>query len=110
MPGTGRNENDDDAAMRTRLAALSKELSSGAANPSPGSRSDAGSSAVGQAVSLGVRVTSEFVAAILVSGFIGWQIDRWLGSSPAALIVFIVLGTAAGFWNVYRIATRTGSK
>lgn len=110
MAGSGRSENDDDAAMRTRLAALSKDLSGGATRPADAARSEASSSAVGQAVSLGVRVTSEFVAAILVSGFIGWQIDRWIGSSPAALIVFIVLGTAAGFWNVYRIATRTGSK
>ena len=55
-------------------------------------------------MSLGFRVMSEFVAAVLVGGFIGWALDRWLGISPAALIVFLGFGAAAGFWNVYRIA------
>ena len=104
------SEDYDDAAMRIRLAALSKDLSGGSAKPGPAPRPDDGPSAMGQAVSLGLRVTSEFVAAILVAGFIGWQLDRWFHSSPAGLIVFIVLGAAAGFWNVYRIAARTGSK
>ena len=57
-------------------------------------------------MSLGFRVMSEFVAAVVVGGFIGWAIDRWLGISPAGLIVFGALGTAAGFWNVYRIAAQ----
>ena len=47
---------------------------------------------------------SEFVASVVVGAVIGWAIDHWLGSSPVALILFIGLGTAAGFWSVYRIA------
>lgn len=97
---------DDDAAMQARLKELSGALDShrkAAAAPKPtgGFSSPDG---MGQAMSLGFRVMSEFVAAVVVGGFIGWVIDRWLGSSPAALIVFLGLGTAAGFWNVYRIA------
>ena len=59
---------------------------------------------MGEAMSLGFRVMTEFVAAVVVGGFIGWAIDRAIGTSPGFLIAFLALGTAAGFWNVYRIA------
>ena len=99
---------DDDAAMRARLKELSGALDShreAAAKPTAGLQPPNG---MGQAMSLGFRVMSEFVAAVVVGGFIGWVIDRWLGISPAALIVFGALGTAAGFWSVYRIAMQPG--
>ena len=98
-------EPDDDAALRARLKDLSGALASH--RKAADDRAPSGAPApngMGQAVSLGFRVMSEFVAAVVVGGFIGWAIDRWLGISPAALIVFLGLGTAAGFWNVYRIA------
>lgn len=101
---------DDDAAMRARLKDLSGALDSHR-KASATRQTTGGFSApngVGQAMSLGFRVMSEFVAAVVVGGFIGWAIDRWLGISPAALIVFLGLGTAAGFWNVYRIAMQPG--
>lgn len=60
----------------------------------------------GRALSLGFRVLSEFVAGVVVGFLIGWQLDIWLSTSPLFLIVFLALGTAAGFWNVYRIAAR----
>ena len=98
---------DDDAAMRARLKDLSGALDGhrkGAETrqPTGGFSSPNG---MGQAMSLGFRVMSEFVAAVVVGGL---AIDRWLGTSPGALIVFLALGTAAGFWNVYRIAMQPG--
>ena len=44
------------------------------------------------------------VAAVAVGGLIGWQCDRWFHTSPFLLILFLALGTAAGFWTVYRLA------
>ena len=101
---------DEDAAMRARLKDLSGALD-GHRKAAETRQQPAGFSSpngMGQAMSLGFRVMSEFVAAVVVGGFIGWAIDRWLGISPAALIVFLALGTAAGFWNVYRIAMQPG--
>ncbi len=100
----------DDANLQARLKDLSGALDSHrkaaeTRQPTGGFTSPSG---MGQAMSLGFRVMSEFVAAIVVGGFIGWAIDRWLGISPAALIVFLGLGTVAGFWNVYRIAMQPG--
>jgi ATP synthase protein I len=50
----------------------------------------------------GMRATSELVGGVLVGGFIGWQLDRWLGTKPWLLILFFLLGVGAGFWNVMR--------
>ena len=100
------SENDDE--MRARLANLTTSLggSASAAKPAVHSKSDA-PQGMGQAVNLGMRVMSEFVASVVVGGVIGWAIDHWLGTSPGGLIIFVGLGTAAGFWSVYRLATQS---
>lgn len=54
------------------------------------------SPAEGRAESRGWAIGIEFVGAVLVSGFIGWLIDRWLESAPWAMIVLLLLGFAAG--------------
>ena len=46
--------------------------------------------------SRGWAVGIEFVGAVLVSAFVGWLIDRWLGTQPWIMIALIVLGFAAG--------------
>jgi ATP synthase protein I len=52
----------------------------------------------------GFRLSSELVAGVAVGALIGWLLDRWLGSSPWGLIVFLLLGFAAGILNVMRAA------
>jgi ATP synthase protein I len=48
------------------------------------------------------RLMTEMVAALFVGGVIGWALDRWLGTRPWLLLVFLTLGIAAGFLNAYR--------
>lgn len=60
---------------------------------------------MGGVLSLAFRVMSEFVAAVVVGVAIGWGIDWLAGTTPWFLIVFLLFGAAAGFWNVYRIGT-----
>jgi NADH dehydrogenase len=50
------------------------------------------------------------VGRIEFGGFIGWQADIWLGTTPFGLVVFLVLGTVAGFWNVYKLAATPTSR
>jgi ATP synthase protein I len=57
-----------------------------------------------KALGTGLRVGSELIAGVLVGGFIGWWIDRWLGTSPFGLLIMVTVGMASGFWSVYRIA------
>lgn len=55
-------------------------------------------------MALALRVASEFVSSILVGAAIGYGIDWLLGSSPWVMIVFLLLGFAAGVFNVMRSA------
>jgi ATP synthase protein I len=50
------------------------------------------------------RLSTEFVAAVVVGGGIGWGLDRIFGTSPAFLLIMFVLGVAAGFRNILRAA------
>ena len=52
----------------------------------------------------GLRLSSELVAGVLVGAGMGWLLDRWLGTSPWGLFVFLMLGFAAGVMNVMRVA------
>jgi ATP synthase protein I len=61
-------------------------------------RSQGISDAQGRAESRGWAVGIEFVGTVLVSGFIGWAIDKHagFGTSPWAMIVMLLFGFAAG--------------
>jgi ATP synthase protein I len=49
-----------------------------------------------------LKLSSEFIAAVIVGVGLGWFIDRLAGTSPFGLIVFLLLGFAAGVVNVLR--------
>lgn len=51
-----------------------------------------------------MRLSSEFIAGILVGAALGWAVDQLLGISPWGLIVFLILGFAAGVLNLLRAA------
>jgi ATP synthase protein I len=53
-------------------------------------------------VGLAYRLTIEIIAAIGVSGFIGWWIDKVLETKPVALLIMLFLGVAAGIANAIR--------
>ena len=55
---------------------------------------------------LAVRLGSEFVAAVIVGVALGWGLDSVAGTAPWGLIVFLLLGFAAGVMNVLRAAGR----
>jgi ATP synthase protein I len=97
----------DEKALHERLDKLSGEIEAqrkGSRSQTEGDATDLAGKSAGQAMNLGFRVLTELVAGVVVGGLIGWQLDTWFNTSPFLLIVLLVLGTAAGFWNVYRIA------
>ena len=51
-----------------------------------------------------LRLSSEFIAAIIVGAGLGWFIDSLAGTSPWGLIVMLLIGFAAGVLNVMRAA------
>ena len=54
------------------------------------------------------RVGLELVSALVVGVAIGYLLDRWLGTKPWLLILFFVLGSAAGLLNVFRFTSGLG--
>jgi ATP synthase protein I len=94
----------DEAALSARYKRLGERLGhihpDHASDQSPAQRPTADPSAMAR----GFRLSTELVAAVVVGALIGWVLDRWLGISPWGLIVFLLLGFAAGVLNVMRAA------
>ncbi len=57
----------------------------------------------------GMQAGVEFVGAILLSAFIGFQIDKFFGTMPLFFISLLLLGIGTGFYNVYRITQNMGT-
>jgi ATP synthase protein I len=53
-----------------------------------------------------LRMGTDFTAALVVGVVLGYWIDRWLHTKPFGIIIFLFLGFAAGFMNIYRAQTR----
>jgi ATP synthase protein I len=93
-----------EAALSERLRRLGERLEHSASSstppetPAPRPTSDA------SGLARGLRLSTELVGGVVVGGLIGWFLDRWLGISPWAFIVFVLLGFAAGMLNLMRSA------
>ncbi|HMO29342.1 AtpZ/AtpI family protein [Enterovirga sp.] len=99
--GVSEGSSGDD--LSGRLDRLGAKLE--ARRPAPAPRPARGaSSSDPSALSKALRISSEFVAGVVVGGGLGWAIDKGLGTSPWGLIVFLLLGFAAGVYNVIRSA------
>ena len=61
------------------------------------------------ALGLAFRVAVELVSAVAVGLAIGWGLDYLLDTKPWLMVVFIILGFAAGVINVYRMASGFGN-
>ncbi len=96
------NKGGDGGSFEERLRAARLRQGIDPPTPAPGS-TGAGSSSQASTMGVGLRVGVEMVSALAVAVAIGWYLDRWLHSSPAFLVVFVLLGGAAGVANVWRV-------
>jgi ATP synthase protein I len=97
----------DGATLSARLSGLNKRLSKVRNDRDVEASEAANEDAVrsrASAMAVGLRLSSELVAGVLVGAAIGWGFDRLLSTSPWGLIVFLLLGFAAGVINVMRSA------
>lgn len=98
----------DDAALSARLGRLDQRLSSlqdtRKSEADHGERQNQDASARASALARGFRLSSELVAGVAVGAVIGWGFDYVLSTSPWGLIVFFLLGFAAGVINLMRVA------
>jgi ATP synthase protein I len=106
--GSRDRSSPDEAALSARLGSLDQRLSEirGRRNigtDQSGNEQDA-AQAKASAMAIGLRLSSELVAGVLVGAALGWGFDRLLSTSPWGLIVFLLLGFTAGVINVMRAA------
>jgi ATP synthase protein I len=92
----------DEAALSARFKRLGERLSS--RGRSSDDQPDRPQASDPSAIARGFRLSAELVAGVLVGAGIGWLLDWWLGISPLGMIVFLLLGFAAGVLNVMRAA------
>jgi ATP synthase protein I len=52
---------------------------------------------------LGFRIGAELVAGVMVGVGIGLALDSWLKTAPWLMVLFLLLGGAAGLMNVFRL-------
>ena len=50
------------------------------------------------------KMSTELVAAVLIGTFIGFILDSWFDTKPILIIIFFLIGVAAGITNVFRSA------
>jgi ATP synthase protein I len=101
------DRSSEEEALSARLRRLGDALDRERASHPP--ETDRGRSrADASGFARGFRLASELFAGILVGAGIGWAFDRLIGTSPFGLIVFLLLGFAAGVLNVVRAAGASG--
>jgi ATP synthase protein I len=94
----------DEAALSARLQRLNEGLGQRRKSGQSSESSEADRAATASGYARGFRLSSELVAGVAVGAGLGWLIDRWLGISPWGLMIFLLLGFAAGLLNVMRSA------
>lgn len=62
----------------------------------------------GKGLGLGLRMASDFVAAVIVGALLGWGVDALFGWTPWGLIVCLVLGFITGVRLIVRAAGEAG--
>jgi ATP synthase protein I len=108
MTDNPRDSNDlekrraDEAALSARLRGLGDQLGQHRPGRTPESRPrEPAANASGYA--RGFALSSQLVGGVLVGAAIGWALDTLLGIKPWGMIVFLMLGFAAGVVNVVRM-------
>lgn len=96
----------DKAQFERRVSELDKKLEKVRAERAAEARDDAGSALRGRGMAYGMRMASELVGSVIVGAAIGYGLDLLLGTKPWLLLLFFVLGFAAGVLNVMRGYTR----
>ena len=96
-------ENPDPAGTRQRVEEMEAKLKAArAANPRP-SHSEPPSNVMSQRqTGVAYRILVDMIAGLLVGGFLGYWLDRWLGWAPYSLVTGLVVGFVAGANNAWR--------
>ncbi|MEZ5898318.1 MAG: AtpZ/AtpI family protein [Hyphomicrobiaceae bacterium] len=104
-PGRGEISPEDREAIRQRSQDIGRKLDAVKAR-SRQDDADEENRRRGAAFGQAFRYAAELVVGVGVGGFIGWLLDQQFGSAPWMLVLFVIIGFAAGLLNVIRAAQK----
>ena len=61
-------------------------------------------------IGVAFKLSTEMVAAVVVSTIIGFILDNWFGTKPWLILIFFFVGVVAGILNVIRSAKNMQGK
>lgn len=94
-------ENREDS-LDERRKRLGAELGRRRAGDEDEAKAAAGSEESRKGFAVAMKLSSEFISAIIVGAGLGWFVDWNFGTSPWGMIVLLLLGFCAGVLNVMR--------
>jgi ATP synthase protein I len=102
---TGPGQDGQPAARDDDLDRRRRELEAALATRRPSAPEREGGKSGGMSgFGNALRLSSEFIAGVVVGAVLGWLFDKVAGTSPWGLIFFLLLGFGAGVLNVLRSA------
>lgn len=101
MSGDPKSENGG-GDLSERLRRLDEKLDAREAEEKRNHSAPAPDAADRTGFTRGLKLSGDFIGGVVAGFAVGWAFDKLTGWSPWGLIVFILLGFAAGILNVLR--------
>jgi ATP synthase protein I len=93
---------DRDDSLEQRRKNLSAKLADRQKGDAAETAKEKSSEESRKGMALGLKISSEFIAAIAVGTMLGYLLDRFAGTTPWGMIILLLLGFCAGILNVLR--------
>ncbi|MBN8950348.1 MULTISPECIES: AtpZ/AtpI family protein [unclassified Rhizobium] len=100
---------DRDEGLEQRRAQLGAELASKRAAVREDERGEVRAEESRKGYAQAMKLSSEFIAAIIVGAVLGYLFDRFVGTAPWGMIILLLLGFCAGVLNVLRSAGKVST-
>lgn len=99
-PRQGQISREDRSDFQRRSQGLGQRLDEINARRGPQKRPD--QSGRGVAYGQAMRIAADLIGGIVFGVVVGWSLDQWFDTAPFLMIIFLILGFAAGLLNVIR--------
>ncbi|MGG6897316.1 MULTISPECIES: AtpZ/AtpI family protein [Rhizobium] len=100
---------DRDKSLEQRRAQLDAELASKRAAMREDEDGEVRAEESRKGYAQAMKLSSEFIAAIIVGAVLGYVFDRFVGTAPWGMIILLLLGFCAGVLNVLRSAGKVAT-
>lgn len=94
---------DREESLEERRKRLAEELSHRDSAARDGERAEINAEEARKGYGMAMKISSEFISAIIVGAILGYLFDHFVGTSPWGMIVMLLIGFCAGVLNVMRV-------